>query len=650
MVGVKRAGLMSISVRSWALFLIPALACGAFAGRMPGDAPEYRELQRHLAAGWNTWDTHNVLEHVLLPEGLAIALQIDRGEFASDSSLKGALFGLREPAVTPGPHTLDGRFTELTLDYRGLKVKVQSAISGVDLVLLATPLADNYLQPSQATVAFHAGMLWNREGRVQRVGPSIQAHFPGRALGMWITKEPLRDPETDGTGPYLAARLSGPVGLSTGRPRSLAEVEGIVSQSRAKYEAEVGAHGDEADLFDAIRTALGWNTIYDAQRERVFTPVSRNWNERFGGYVLFCWDTFFASWMAGLEDRDLAYANATEMVKSETPGGFVPNFARADGWDSYDRSQPPVGALAVWALYQKYRDRWFLESLYPQLLAWNRWWAADRDIDGYLAWGSTPNDAPWEKGDPSVGLVQGARFESGLDNSTLYDDVPFDAARHVMKYADVGLNGLYVADCRALARIAGVLGRTADVDEINRRAEKYSKALNSLWDESSGIYRNRNLETGQPDRHLSVTNFYPLLAGAPTPAQARRMVSEHLMNPAEFWGEWVVPATPRNEAAFQEQDYWRGRIWGPMNFLLYLGLLNYDLPGARAALVAKSRNLFLKEWREKGHIHENYNAILGSGDDRPTGSDPFYHWGALLMLMQAIEDGRYGPAEAPRNR
>lgn len=46
--------------------------------------------------------------------------------------------------------------------------------------------------------------------------------------------------------------------------------------------------------------------------------------------------------------------------------------------------------------------------------------------------------------------------------------------------------------------------------------------------------------------------------------------------------------------------------------------------------------LFLGEWNAKRHVHENYNAITASGDDVPS-SDRFYHWGALLALMNYME-------------
>ena len=63
---------------------------------------------------------------------------------------------------------------------------------------------------------------------------------------------------------------------------------------------------------------------------------------------------------------------------------------------------------------------------------------------------------------------------------------------------------------------------------------------------------------------------------------------------------------------------------------------NFDRDELRRAFAQKSYDLFLKEWTEKGHVHENYNAILGTGDDVAS-SDRFYHWGALLGYLQYLE-------------
>ncbi len=73
-----------------------------------------------------------------------------------------------------------------------------------------------------------------------------------------------------------------------------------------------------------------------------------------------------------------------------------------------------------------------------------------------------------------------------------------------------------------------------------------------------------------------------------------------------------------------------------MNYLVYLGLRNYDQPQVREELARKSLKLFDGEWNAKHHVHENYNSMTGAGDD-VTSSDPFYHWGALLALIEYAE-------------
>ena len=341
--------------------------------------------------------------------------------------------------------------------------------------------------------------------------------------------------------------------------------------------------------------------------------------------------------LASIGSRDLAYADAVETLRESTSEGFVPNYARAGNWKSSDRSEPPVGSRTVFGLYQRFGDRWFLEQAYPALLRWNRWWAQHRDVSGYLTWGSDSDNQPRNLDDSSVGTRAGAILESGLDNSPLYDDSAFDPRTHLLEVADVGLMSLYIDDCDALASIADVLKHFEDARELRERSARYRERLKSLWNPEAGIFLNKDLKTGEPVRRLAPTNFYPMLARAATPSQAETMVSRHLLNADEFWGQWVIPSIARNDPAFTDQNYWRGRIWGPMNYLVYLGLRNYDLPQVRTKLAEKSYALFLKEWQAHGHVHENYNGILGTGDD-VTNSDRFYHWGALLGFVQYLQE------------
>ncbi len=117
--------------------------------------------------------------------------------------------------------------------------------------------------------------------------------------------------------------------------------------------------------------------------------------------------------------------------------------------------------------------------------------------------------------------------------------------------------------------------------------------------------------------------------------------TRNLSNAPSGTGQHCARSGARN-SGYPDQDYWRGRIWAPMNFLVYLGMRNYDLSDARLDLVRKSAELLLKEWREHGHVHENYCGDTGQGCGK-WNSDRFYHWGGLLGLISLIEAGYVQP-------
>lgn len=631
-------------------------------------SPSYGAVQARLQQGWNSWDTSTVAGQVLLPYGLEIRLGVKKASAENtDAFLGTALIGRKTPdaeTVFPGPHSYDGHYTELTIDWRGVRLKLQTARVGDDLVMLATPLSqpaaagtagrDTFRGMAEATsqpavAVFSVGMLWNRPGSVAREGEAIMAHVPDRAIPVFPVGQAKYDPGLPVLGPYFALPLDRPAGISTGTARSLAEVEAIVAKARADFADHAAAQGTTGKVRGALETVLGWDTIYDPDKQRVLSPVSRVWNLNWGGYVVFDWDTFFAGTMAAAGNRDLAYANVMEVLDEMTPEGFVPNYARAGGWKSRDRSEPPVGAMTVLGLYRRFHDKWLLEDTYARLLRWNAWWPRHRQLGGYLVWGSDADTQPVNPDDLSVGTLQGARYESGLDNSPMYDGAGFDG--RLMQVADVGLISLYVADCDALARIADELGHKADADTLRARAAQYRLSLATLWDGKSGIFRNKDLRSGALSRRLSPTSFYPLLTGVVKPADADRMIREHLLNPQEFGGERMIPSIARNDPAFGDQDYWRGRIWGPMNYLVWLGLGQYHTPTAQAArrqLGEKSLALFLAEWQAKGHVHENYSAVSANSDTVAT-SDWFYHWGGLLGLIgPGVDDKLTGIKLPPR--
>jgi putative isomerase len=596
---------------------------------------EYQDLQKRLASGWNTWYNNSVMTHVLLPEGFAVSLSLMAGPVDIQREyFKVSRATNRKEDIVPGIRSDDGNYTSLTCTLGGTTISVQTASVGGELLVLVTPQS-NGKAPGHHLVV-EASILWNRPGTVGRNGLRLVGLCAGRTLALSPVEPPADDPYAPVTAPHFVFSLDKPVHLYTGKPRSADEIDRIIERKREEQVRRAGRYDTLAQAFTAMQTILSWNAIYDAGNGRVISPVSRWWNAGWGGFVLFDWDTYFASYMYSLFNKDLAYANAIEITKSITPGGFIPNYSAPAGTVSWDRSQPSIGSFVVNEIYKRYRERWFLEETYDELLSWNRWWPEHRTIKGYLAWGS--DMVPDTLRTIEKHNAQAAMFESGLDNSPMYDGVPFNASTNTLELADVGLMSFYVMDCNALAEIATLLGKKADADELRQRGKVYAARLGSLWDETSGIYLNRRTDTGEPSPHLSPTNFYPMIAKVCSPAQAQRMMKEHYFNPREFHGEYVLPSIARCDSGFRDNNYWRGRIWAPMNFLVYLGMRNYDVAGAREDLIHRSFALLMKSWKKNGCVYENYNSVTGQGDDVGN-ADGFYHWGALLAFMTFIERG-----------
>lgn len=604
----------------------------------------YEEMKREYLKGWHTWNVRSVLSHVHMPDGFA--LNVAFKEYSAGGYLKETLIGrfeeayVRTPKETafPGIHAFDESYTEMTVKWCGMEISVESTIEEDELVLLVTPVKK---QIRPAMLVLEGGFLWGRDGYVTRQGETLVAHGPAGERRVYTTGTPMQDPNIPVQTAYLSVVLDGPVAFSTGKKRELSEVQALLRARKAAYREKNAKYGTLQELYEAMECALSWDTIYDAKNDRVVSPVSRLWSIGSGGYVLFCWDNFFAGFMASLGNPQLAYSNLREILNEQTADGFVPNFAYATGQVSADRSQPPVGSTMLLETYRVLGKTWIIEEMYDDLLRWNRWFAEHRmNPSGALCWGS--EEIPvlygnrWES--EGVHATYGAALESGLDNSPMYDDIPFNRETNRLELEDVGLTGLYILDCRSLIALAKIIGREADIPELTKQMEKACGGLETLWDEENGFYYNRRTDTGEFSRRISPTNFYALFSPRVSPERQRRMADEHYYNPEEYYGEWMLPSIARNDPAYPDQEYWRGRVWAPLNFLVYLALRETELADVRKDLAEKSKKLFLKEWTEHRHVHENYNSMTGEGCDSGN-SDKFYHWGALLCMIALMEGG-----------
>jgi hypothetical protein len=421
------------------------------------------------------------------------------------------------------------------------------------------------------------------------------------------------------------------------RARTLLQDGKIDSILSDKSEAYAKSRPVVSGLFEGAAEAIGnstfWNTVYAPSNDLIFPSISRFWAHRWNGWATGAWDIFFGSLLMSLEDKAQTEAAVKAILLAQTPSGLVPNVASGAG-TTPDRSNPPIGSYAMWKEYQRFGDRQMLSWAYPRLKKWHEWWFRDRgdgqpsrdgNRDGLLEWGSDRGSTLSMGG---RGFLEASKLESGMDDSPMYDDATYDPHAYTMNLADVGLNSLYALDAECLSKIAAILGEESEArtfaDEYVRTKELVQA---KLWNEVDGIYENRFWD-GRFSKRLSPTNFYPLVAGIATPMQARRMVEQHLLNPKEFWGEYVLPSIARNDPAFGDQFYWRGGIWGPTNYMVYEGLGRYRFDKIALEFAQKSYNLFWGDWKRNQYANESYFASGGNGR-----GDTHYTWGALLCLI-----------------
>jgi glycogen debranching enzyme len=335
--------------------------------------------------------------------------------------------------------------------------------------------------------------------------------------------------------------------------------------------------------------------------------------------------------MAGMFDAEVARENLRAVFAGATEAGNLPCLLTGrDAW--IDRSQPPIGAFICWMLYRRLGDLGLLAEAWPVLRANHEWWWATRDGngDGMVEYGTSPVGSGLYRGTKLA-----AKDESSMDNSPTHDEARLDTKSWTLDSADVGLNSLLALDGEMLALIAGELGERSEAKRMADRAEGLKlRIADNLWDAERNLFANR-LWSGKFVRSIAPPSFYPLLCGAARPEQARAMVAM-LSDPRKFGGQWMLASVTRDDPAFADNVYWRGRVWPPLNFLVYHGLKRAGFPEAASELADNGFRLFQGEWRHRRHCPENYNSVSGAALDQPD-TDSFYGWGALMPAIAVAE-------------
>lgn len=443
-------------------------------------------------------------------------------------------------------------------------------------------------------------------------------------------------------------------------------IDDLLERNRKRYLASRPVStGWLAEATAAINDQLEWSEVYTPSRRRAYITVSRGWaffpNNSAPDFL---WDSFFNAVLVSQEDEAKAYAMVRDMVAWQNDQGMFAQFGEFSHIPfpttppvAWGHTQYPVGALAVAKLYMRRPNRAFLEEIYPRLLANHRWWFGDRG-DGQ----------PWRDGNRNGLLELGSNYppeippkdrrqmasNESYDDSPQWAGVPYNEKTGTLEQDTVERNCLYAMDCWVLAWLARQAGRAGDAAALESEHRTIADRINRLlWDQRRECYFNRRWQPANGDwfyPQVSPDIFFSLLGKVAGPGQAdalRRLFHD----PRKFAGEWLLPTISRDDPEYPKQDYWKGKAWAPVNWLVYQGLKIHEWDREAGLLAESSAKMFLRAWREKGECHENFLSTTGEG-----AGDPHYTWGALMALI-AVEELidanpwhglRFGSLEAAR--
>jgi len=436
-------------------------------------------------------------------------------------------------------------------------------------------------------------------------------------------------------------------------------IDSLLEEEEKRYRSKrVRVEGLYQGAERAVANNVFWTSLYQPGLHRIYVPSGRTRilptpEGNPGHWTVYEWVSFLNALEAVIESSKHAKEIIRAVLETQYPNGNIPNWRSRFG-GTPDRSQPPIGSYVVLKLFQKLGDLDFLKYAYPYLIRWHSYWKEERENgqprrdgndDGLLEWGTDPEYLPqifpsWEE---NIEGKKRAMWESGEDDSPNWDDAPFSQVTGTLALNSVSLNSLYALDAWCLAQIADVLGKREDYESYLAEYESIKKLVNSyLWDEKEGFYFDRHWD-GRLSSKKAASNFFPLLAGIPDRTRVLRMI-RHLLNPKEFWGDFVIPSISRDNPAFNRDHFsWRGAIWPPTNYLVYQGLKAYRFDAVASEFARRSFELFFRTWENYQLCPECFDARTGAA-----GGHRFQSWGPLFTLIALEEYLDFTPWEGFR--
>ncbi len=328
-------------------------------------------------------------------------------------------------------------------------------------------------------------------------------------------------------------------------------------------------------------------------KTQIYSPegqIKHYWTtpDRWPHKGMWLWDSAFHSIGWRHLDVELAKQMIEAVLDVQRYDGLIPHTATP--YESTNITQPPVLCLAVSKILEKKSDKDWLEKIYVPLCKYIKWDISNRDSDGFglVEW-VIDNNPECRSG------------ESGMDNSPRFDSVEqLDA---------VDFNSYLARECELLSEFAEILGKAGESKKWAGKHKTLCEKINQrLWNNELGFYFDCEAETGKQSDVMANAGFLPLICGAASHDQAKKL-AEHIENSNTFGTEFPVPTISRSQQQYYSKDMWRGPTWVNLNWLIAEGFERYGL-------INTAKKICQRTLLELEHNYFEFGTFFEFYDDR----------------------------------
>ncbi len=408
---------------------------------------------------------------------------------------------------------------------------------------------------------------------------------------------------------------------------------------------------DKAKEIFTLNTFQGYST-WKNSNYKFIAPANKE-------YVYqWLWDTGFHSIVLSHFDALWAKNEIRNHLLAQWENGFLPHIIfwgskkRLPHWAYIESAlsirprttaitQPPVFPLSVESIYEKDKDKKFLEEVLPKLAKNHRWLLENRDVDNdFLVSIISPN----ESGMDELPVFQVAAGYTGLDTARLHytyrkgdflnHRYRFDSKKILKKnYFNVEellFNVVFIESARSLSRLFAEIKNAKESSFFEELANKSEKSLISkCWDKEDGIFYSLYSENETFAKVKTVASLIPLFLDGLKGAQLKTLVEKHLLNPEEFFTEFPFPTVAKDEKYYVPTDtplhqvklLWRGPTWIATNWFVIKGLQKHGYHEIADKVIKKTAEMI-----EKEGFREYYNPETGTGYRRKN-----FGWSTLIL-------------------